>query len=162
MLHENQASYTPDMAALIDTEEEIIADDLGVSLNQAEQIIEYAENFARQQQAAILVKVIGLLLTAKNLRIQVHSLAIAFGLDELNGAHSQSEVAKKLGVTRALVSHYVIGWRDILAGGIGGFDCTKFRKRNDSRTIYKDKATSETITQKRKKYASSTIQTGHN
>ena len=28
MLHENQASYTPDMAALIDTEEEIIADEL--------------------------------------------------------------------------------------------------------------------------------------
>lgn len=152
-------SYTPDMAELIDTEQEIIADDLGISLKQADAVIAYAANLARRQQAEILAKVIGMLLTGKNLPVQVHSLAIAFGLDELNGAHSQSEVAKQLGVTRALISHYVIGWRDILAGGIGGFDCTKFRKKNTARPIYAEKAKSDTITHKQKKYATGTIQT---
>lgn len=155
-------SYTPDMASLIDTEEEIVADDLGITIDQAKRVIAYAQNLARRQQAEILAKVVGLLLTGKNLPVQVHSLAIAFGLDELNGAHSQSEIARKLGVTRALISHYVIGWRDILAGGVGGFDCTKYRKRNQTRTIYAEKAKSETIQQKQKKYAASTIQTGEN
>jgi predicted transcriptional regulator len=150
------------MASLIDTEEEIVADDLGITIDQAKRVIAYAQNLARRQQAEILAKVVGLLLTGKNLPVQVHSLAIAFGLDELNGAHSQSEIARKLGVTRALISHYVIGWRDILAGGVGGFDCTKYRKRNQTRTIYAEKAKSETIQQKQKQYAACTIQTGEN
>jgi predicted transcriptional regulator len=150
------------MASLIDTEEEIVADDLGITIDQAKRVIAYAQNLARRQQAEILAKVVGLLLTGKNLPVQVHSLAIAFGLDELNGAHSQSEIARKLGVTRALISHYVIGWRDILAGGVGGFDCTKYRKKNQTRTIYAEKAKSETIQQKQKQYAACTIQTGEN
>lgn len=152
MLEENQASYTPDMAALIDTREEIIADELGVTLAQAKRITQYADDLARRNQAETLAKVIALLLSGKNLPVMVHSLAIAFGLDELNGAHSQSEIARQLGVTRALVSHYVIGWRDILAGGIGAFDCTKFRKQNSSREIYRDKAKSETIKHKKNEY----------
>ena len=150
------------MAALIDKREEIIADELGVTLEQAIRISEYADNLARRNQAEVLAKVIALLLSGKNLPVMVHSLAIAFGLDELNGAHSQSEIARQLGVTRALISHYVIGWRDILAGGCGAFDCTKFRKKNSSRDIYKDKATSETITAKKNEYERiSHIQTKH-
>jgi hypothetical protein len=147
-----ESAYTPDMGELIDTREEIVADELGVSIAQAQKIIEYADNLARRNQAEILAKVVALLLSGKNLPVLVHSLAIAFGLDELNGAHSQSEIARELGVSRALVSHYVIGWRDILAGGIGGFDCTKFRKGNHTREIYQEKATSNTITAKRNAY----------
>ena len=81
----------------------------------------------------------------------VHALAIAFGLDELNGAHSQAEIAKKLGVTRALLSHYVVGWRDILAGNVAAFDCTKFRKKNETRETYKEKSTSKVVQAKIRK-----------
>lgn len=153
--------YTPDMAAMIDTEQEIIADELGISLSQADAVIAMTRNLARRQQAEILASVIALLLQAKNLPVMVHSLAIAFGLDQLNGAHSQSEIAKQLGVTRALISHYVIGWRDILSGSAGSFDCTKYRKRNTARPIYAEKAKSETIQHKQKKYATGAIQTRH-
>jgi hypothetical protein len=146
------------MADLIDTEQEIVADELGISLQQASLVIEYANNLARMQQAEVLAKVMGLILAGKNLPVMVHSLAIAFGLDSLNGAHSQSEIAKKLGVTRALVSHYVIAWRDLLSDQVGNsFDCTKYRKRNNTRTIFSAKAKSETITHKRKNHGSGAV-----
>lgn len=146
----NAASYTPDMAALIDKEEEIIADELGVTLKQAERIIAIKDDAARRQQAETLALVIGLLIqSGRNLPVMVHSLAIAFGLDQLNGAHSQAEIARQLGVTRALVSHYVLGWRDVLAGGVGAFDCLKFRKHNETRKTYAAKATNPILTIKR-------------
>jgi predicted transcriptional regulator len=145
-------SYTPDMAALIDSEEEIIADEFGVTLKQARHIIAYARSASRRTQAEILASVIGLLIRSKNMPVMVHALAIAFGLDELNGAHSQAEIAKNLGVTRALVSHYVVGWRDVLAGNVAAFDCTKFRKKNDTRETYKKKATNKVVQAKKKKH----------
>jgi hypothetical protein len=76
--------------------------------------------------------VIGLLLSAKNLAAQVHALAFAAGLDQLNGKRSQAEIARDLGCTRALISHYVVGWADVL-----GLSITKFRKSEGSRATYK-------------------------
>ncbi len=154
-------SYTPDMAALIDKEEEIIADEFGVTIRQALQIIAYAEKQCRRTQAEIIASVIGVLIRSKNIPVMVHALAIAFGLDELNGAHSQAEIAKKLGVTRALLSHYVVGWRDILEGNVAAFDCTTFRKKNETRQTYKKVATNNVIQAKKRKYEhASKLQTG--
>jgi predicted transcriptional regulator len=141
MLHENQASYTPDFAAEIDTEEEIIADDLGVSIYQARKIIRMREDAVIRNQSLILARVIGLLLQSNNLPATIHALALASGLDQLNGKKSQAEIARELGVTRALISHYVVGIRDILSGNDTNFDCTKFRKSNSTRETYKAKAT---------------------
>jgi hypothetical protein len=124
------------MAALIDRDEEIIADDYGVDLATAKRILADRADAARRGQAEILATVIALLMGSRNMPVMVHSLAIAFGMDQLNGAHSQSEIARKLGVTRALISHYVLGWRDILAGGVGAFDNRTFRKRNATRKTY--------------------------
>lgn len=152
MLTEAQASYEPDMSALLDKEEELIADEYGVDLETALKIIAYRDKAVRRQQAEVLSQIIGLLIRSRNLPVMVHSLAIAFGLDALNGAHSQSEIARQLGVTRALMSHYVVGWRDVLAGGIAAFDCTKFRKHNETRQVYAEKATSKTLTAKRKRH----------
>jgi hypothetical protein len=149
---ERQASYWPDIAAEIDSEEEIIADKYGVSLDVARQIIEERDTLARQLQAEILANVIGLILRGRNIQVMVHSLAIAFGLDELNGAHSQAEIARQLGVTRALVSHYVLGWRDVLSGGVAAFDCTKFRKKNSTRATYAAKAANPVIQAKRNRH----------
>jgi hypothetical protein len=80
----------------------------------------------------MLGRVIGLLLSAKNLNAQVHALAFAAGLDQLNGKKSQAEIARDLGCTRALISHYVVGWTDVL-----GLVVTKFRKSEASRETYK-------------------------
>jgi hypothetical protein len=146
-------SYEPDMAAMIDSAEEIVADDYGVTLAVARRILSDRQDVARRGQAEILANVIGLLIQSRNLNVQVHALAIAFGMDELNGAHSQSEVARELGVTRALVSHYVLAWRDVLAGGVGAFafDNRTFRKRQGTRKTYAKSATNPIIQAKQKK-----------
>ena len=151
MIHDNQASYEPDMAALIDKPEEIIADEYGVSIAIAKRILSDREDLARRGQARILANVIGLLIQSRNINVQVHALAIAFGMDQLNGAHSQSEIARELGVTRALISHYVLAWRDVLAGGIGAFDNRTFRKRQSTRKTYATSATNPVLEAKRKK-----------
>ena len=150
MLYDNTGSYTPDFAAEIDTEQEIIADEMGVSMRQAALIIKFRDNAVRREQAVMLGSGVGLLIRAKNLPAMVHALAIAFGLDELNGAHSQSEIAKSIGCTRALISHYVVGWRDVLAGNVAAFDCLKFRKHDSTRATYKEKATSTLLSTKQK------------
>ena len=144
-------SYEPDMAELIDLPEEIIADEYGVSIAVAKRILSDREDLARRGQAQILASVIGLLIQSRNINVQVHALAIAFGMDQLNGAHSQSEIARELGVTRALVSHYVLAWRDVLAGGIGAFDNRTFRKRDSTRKTYAKAATDPILEAKRKK-----------
>ena len=152
MLYENTGSYTPDFAAEIDSEEEIAADEYGVSLETARRILKDREKAASQYNSQILGSVIGLLLSGNNLPVKVNCLAIAYGFDQLNGFHSQSEIARELGCTRALISHYVLGWRDVLSGGVASFDCLKFRKRNDTRATYRAKATSATLTSKRNKH----------
>jgi hypothetical protein len=144
-------SYEPDMAELIDLPEEIIADEYGVSIAVARRILSDREDLARRGQAQILASVIGLLIQSRNINVQVHALAIAFGMDQLNGAHSQSEIARELGVTRALVSHYVLAWRDVLAGGIGAFDNRTFRKRDSTRSTYAKAATDPILEAKRNK-----------
>jgi hypothetical protein len=149
VLYENTGAYTPDFAAEIDSEEEIAADEYDVSLAVARRILSDRAAAVRQSQAEVLGAIIGQLLAGNNLSVKVHSLAIAFGFDQLNGFHSQSEIARELGCTRALISHYVLGWRDVLAGSVPAFDNLKFRKRNDTRATYRDKATSKTLTSKK-------------
>jgi predicted transcriptional regulator len=139
------------MADLIDKPDEIIADEYGVTIAVARRILSDREDLARRGQAQILASVIGLLIQSRNINVQVHALAIAFGMDQLNGAHSQSEIARELGVTRALVSHYVLAWRDVLAGGIGAFDNRTFRKRQDTRKTYAKAATDPILEAKRTK-----------
>ena len=143
-------SYEPDMAELIDQPDEIIADEYGVNIAIARRILADREDLARRGQAEILANIISYIIQSRNPTLQVYALAIAYGMDQLNGAHSQSEVARNLGVTRALVSHYVLQWRDILAGGIGAFDNRTFRKRNSTRKIYKKSATDPVLEAKRK------------
>jgi hypothetical protein len=148
VLTEKQASYTPDIAAEIDTEEETIADRYGVTIAQARDILKERNHQQRHAEAMILGRVLGLLLASNNLNVMVHALAMAAGLDQLNGAHSEAEVARRLGVTRALLSHYVVGWRDLLSGKTFSFDITKFRKANGTRATYADRATSPLLAAK--------------
>ena len=141
MLHDNQASYEPDMAAAIDQEYEIIADELGVDIKTAKRVVLMKRKAVLEDQALLMGKVIGLLLQSKNQSVALYALAIAAGLDQLNGIRSETEVASMHGCTRALVSHYVVGWRDLLTGNGPGFDNTKYRKKNSTRKTYAKQAT---------------------
>ena len=143
-------SYYPDIADEIDTEREIIADRFGVSLKTADAIIADRKNQETQSEALLLGQIIGLLINSQNLPVMTHALALASGLDQLNGAHSETEVAKKLGVSRAIVSHYVVGWRDLLSGKEYNFDVLKFRKRNQAREVYAKKTKSPFLEAKAK------------
>jgi hypothetical protein len=148
-LHAAGAIYHHDYAAEIDTEEEVLADMLGISPAQAREVMAHTEAEVRRSQSLILGKVVGMLLETSNLPVMAHALAFAAGLDQLNGKRSQAQVARELGVTRALVSHYVIGVRDVLSGKRETFDCTKFRKSNSSRQTFRDKALSPFLEAKR-------------
>ena len=140
-LHAAGAVYYHDYAGEIDTEEEILADMLGVTPRQARGVMEYRDKALREHQALILGRVVSNLIDGGNMPVMVCALAFAAGLDQLNGAKSQSKIAEELGVTRALMSHYVVGWRDTLSGKQGAFDNLKFRKKNTARAIFKEKAT---------------------
>ena len=137
----SEPSYDPDIASEIDSEEEIIADTIGITISQSRQVIAYRDEALKKNQAMVLGGVITLLLEAKNVPAVTHALALAAGLDQLNGAHSQTEVAKKLGCTRALISHYTQAARDVLTTGVFKLDCFKFRKSNASREVFRAKAT---------------------
>jgi hypothetical protein len=152
-----ESAYTPDPAAEIDNEAEELAEDffwfaknhiptskMSIPWNEMKLVIEAAGLWGitvRQKEKAnmagqaweMLGRVIRLLLSAKNLNAQVHALAFAAGLDQLNGKKSQAEIARELGCTRALISHYVVGWADVLDLSI-----TKFRKSENSRETYKE------------------------
>jgi len=151
-----ESAYTPDYAAEIDDEASIMAESffwfaqkkipqnkISIPWNEMKDLIEVAgewgievRNQERENLAGksweMLGRVIGLLLGAKNLAAQVHALAFAAGLDQLNGKRSQAEIARELGCTRALISHYTVGWADVL-----GISITKFRKSESSRETYK-------------------------
>jgi predicted transcriptional regulator len=85
--------------------------------------------------------VISKLLESSNTRVSLHGLACAGGLDELNGFRSQAEIARELGCTRALVSHYTTAWTDYMSGKDGKFTVTKYRKSEESREVFKRTAT---------------------
>lgn len=150
MLYENQGSYEPDMAELIDKPEEIIADELGISIEAARRVVQMRQDDATAQSALALARVIGFLLNSKNLAAATYGLAIATGLDQLNGIKSQTEVAKKLKCTRALISHYTIAARDVLSGDGHSIDVMKYRKRNETRQTYADQAKSPFLAAKQK------------
>lgn len=133
MLHERHGSFEPDMATLIDKPNEILADELGITLEQADRVVDLIERARMEQTALSLGRIIGWLLAGNNMQIRVYALAFAAGLDQLNGLHSQSEVARKLNCTRALISHYVVSARDAL-----GINIQKFRKSDTTRETYSE------------------------
>jgi hypothetical protein len=126
-------SYSVDMADLLDKPDEIIADELNVTLVQANRILAMIDREKTEFAALTLGRMIGWVLMGGNVQVKIYALAFAAGLDQLNGLHSQSEAAKKLGITRSLLSHYVISARDAL-----GISVTKYRKSESSRATYRD------------------------
>ena len=147
--HQDEPAYWPDIASEVDRPEETLADTLGTTPAIAGKVIALIEAEVRKAQSLLLGRAVGLLLETNNLPVMAHAIAFAAGLDQLNGKRSQAQVARELGVTRALVSHYVIGVRDVLSGKANAFDNTKFRKANSSRKTFKEKAISPFLAAKR-------------
>jgi hypothetical protein len=137
-------AYTPDMAEAIDSEEEVMADELGCSIEVARRVLirmrHERDNHAGSSRE-LFARVISKLLESSNTRVSLHGLACAGGLDELNGFRSQAEIARELGCTRANVSHYTTAWADYLSGKEAKFTVTKYRKSEESRQVFKQTAT---------------------
>jgi mannose/fructose-specific phosphotransferase system component IIA len=131
-----EGAYEPDLASEIDSEEEILADLLGITPAQALRVQAWHEQECKKvagEHREAFGRVIAFLLQGKNLPVMVHALAFAAGLDQLNGKKSQAQIARELNCTRALVSHYVVGFADIL-----GVQVTKFRKSESSREKFRE------------------------
>lgn len=139
--HQDEPAYWPDIASEVDRPEETLADLLGISPQTASRVLEYTAAEVRRSQSLVLGRLVGLLFETTNLPVLIHAIAFAAGLDQLNGAKSQAQVAKDLGVTRALLSHYVVAVRDALSGRACSFDNTKFRKRQSARATFANRAT---------------------
>ena len=124
----------------VDKPEWILAENLNLGLEEATRVLEWHQvavarevEWAKAEQLNLIVSF--LIKPTKNLRALVRALALATGLAELNGTHSQAEVARDLGVTRALISYYVTTWADLLK-----INVFKFRKASSSREIYREAA----------------------
>lgn len=147
MLYENTGSYTPDYAAEIDTEEEILADEISergnrITLKQAYYVKSLIDTATVRQQARIVATVVDMVATSRNPSLACDCLSMAAGLDLGKGVKTQTDLAETHGVTRALVSHYVVRFRDSLSGVVVTLDNFKYRKSNASREIFKRSATS--------------------
>lgn len=130
----------PSSAFDVDRPEWILAEDLRLGLAEAERVyawhlttIAREIEWAKAEQLNLIVSF--LIKPTKNLPALVRALALATGLAELNGTHSQAEVARELGVTRALISYYVTTWADLLK-----INVFKFRKASSSRETYREAA----------------------
>lgn len=124
----------------IDKEVDVICEELGVGPGLAARIKAYKDAAVTEsvdwEVAQILSKVISeFTRPCKNLRARVYGLLFATGLDEINGIHSQAEIARELGCTRALISHYTTDWADKIRLGV-----FKFRKSEESRQTFKESA----------------------
>jgi hypothetical protein len=122
----------------IDTEVDLICENLGVGLALARQIKDYKDSAVAEsvdwEVAQILSKVLSeFTRPCKNLRARVYGLIFAAGLDEANSIHSQAEIARQIGCTRALISHYTTQWADKIRLGV-----FKFRKAESSRQTFRD------------------------
>ena len=152
MLYDNQASYTPDMAAEIDKEWEVLADEWGVDPDVALKMIKWADHRAVAKQAEGICAFFSLFKKkGVNQPLLMDCLALAAGLDQLNATKTQTEIAEQYGVTRALVSHYVICIRDAITGFGENvrLDIYKFRKRDETRQTYREQATDSFLEKKR-------------
>lgn len=122
----------------IDTEVDLICEQLSVGPALARAIKDYKDAAIAEsvdwEVAQILSKVLSeFTRPCKNLRARVYGLIFAAGLDEANSIHSQAEIARQIGCTRALISHYTTDWADKIRLGV-----FKFRKAERTRAVFSE------------------------
>jgi hypothetical protein len=128
--------YYHDMTEL-DTEVELLCEALGVAPGLAARIKEYKDAAVAESVDWEVAQILSVVLSeftkpCKNLRARVYGLIFAAGLDSINAIHSQAEIAREIGCTRALISHYTTHWADKIRLGV-----FKFRKAESSRQTFR-------------------------
>ena len=109
------ARTDPDFAARIDRPVEIIADQFGVDLAHAREILDWhhqaLDEAMHSRESDLLTVVVGGLLASKNVRIASAGLAFASGMAAANGLGSQAEYSRSIGVSRTIISKAVKAWQ---------------------------------------------------
>ena len=109
-------SETPDMAAAIDSEHEILMEQFGLHDAQAKAVAMWANQrehmAARSMQAKVLGAILGQFLGEKTADANTMFWALAFqsGVARHLTSHNPNSKAKELGVTRALMSYWQKVW----------------------------------------------------
>lgn len=137
---EVDGAYSVDHAGAIDRLEDWMRDEWLVSERQAKLILAWHRAQVDAAATEMFCERVGqlfcyLLESFENLKVAVYAFLLATGMDELNGVRSQAEVARICGVTRALVSVYVLKISDFF-----GFKVLNFRKRNETREVFSQSA----------------------
>lgn len=116
MAESSMARVESDVAEEIDAKSEAggIADEFGVSLQTAQRILAWHKGQIKgallSREADLLSVVVGGLLATKNIKISAAALAFASNMAAVNGLGCQSEYARKLGVSRTILSRAVVAW----------------------------------------------------
>ena len=158
-------AYCPDIAAEIDSATEEMMERIAFRLRKSlgirampNEMIKIGDFLRVMAEFALLVAeeskgdsaannkdhfnfVLSKALDSSNPRAVLYGFACAAGLDALNGLRSQAEVARTLGCSRALISHYTTAAADFVSTGEDKFTITKFRKSEQSREVFKRTAT---------------------
>ncbi len=111
MAESSRASHTPDIAALVDHEEDPNQEVIAAGMAEANRILRH---------------LVADLIDAENMRLTIECLAASLGLSAYNG-ESMTSIAKRCGVTRAAVSKRCV-------------DITKRRKVLPSRAMRSERA----------------------
>lgn len=118
-MSEMEDGYLPDFADEVDRRNPwwLIAEKFDVSEALARRIWEDQQEALSAEKEFIAAHVLSeiaseMIRPCKNPRARAFGLMFAAGLDELNGVHSQAEVARELGMTRAAISHWTGYWRN--------------------------------------------------
>jgi hypothetical protein len=132
-------SETPDMAATIDSEHDILMEQFGLARQQAEAVCMWANqrehDAARTMQAKVLGAILGQFLGQKTADANTMFWALAFqsGVARHLTRHNPNSKAKELGVTRALMSY----WQKVWEAELGLHDLT-YAKTDEAREKYRE------------------------
>jgi len=104
-----------DFAASIDTPDQELAEQFGITPSQAKSILHWhnkeLSRAIERHEGHFLGIIVGGLLSSKNPKLASAGLAFAAGLDALNGLGCQSEYARKTGLSASAVSKVVKAWQ---------------------------------------------------
>jgi hypothetical protein len=129
-----ETSYKPDMAGEIDTLADEWADELDLAEWQHKALVllmaEYQMREAREAASKMLIPILTYLNEPRgNKTLRYYAFLLAAGDTSITLAHSYSELARKIGVTRAALSKAVIEMQDKL--GLKGHN--NFQKSDAAR-----------------------------
>ena len=114
-----ETAYRPDMAGVVDTLADEWAEELELEQWQHKALVilmaEYQMRESRELASRMLIPIITYLNEARgNKTLRYYAFLLAAGDTSITLAHSYSELARKIGVTRAALSKAVIEMQDKL------------------------------------------------